>query len=247
LRRLLLVALALVACGACKLDVAVAVDTRADGRGDVQVTAVLDREAARMMGDVDERLRTADLRRAGWEVDAPEVRSDGSVEVVVRHGFAGPGDAQRVLADVAGDGGPFRGFVVRQRHTFWRTTTSFAGTVDLGKGIEAFADTELARQLGGGPALGVPVDQLERRLGGPVDRLFGLQVSVRLPGKVEESNAPTEGAGGAVWSPKLGEQASLQATAAQWNARNIALLAVAVAAALAAVGVAAVRRLRRRA
>lgn len=235
--RLVLAALCLALCGACKLDVAVGVDAKADGSGEVRVTAVLDRDAARMVGDVGERLRTGDLEEAGWRVERPEVRTDGSVVVVARHPFDGPEGAAHALGELGGEDGPFKGFAIRQQHSFWRTTTSFSGNVDLARGVDAFADSELATRLGAGgegQALGVPVDQLERRLGASLDRLLGLQVAVKLPGRVE-SNAPAATDNGAVWAPKLGEQVTLEASAEQWNVRNIGLAAGSLGFIVAAV------------
>jgi hypothetical protein len=232
--RLAVAVLCLALCGACKLDVAVGVDAEADGGGEVRVTALLDREAARMVGDVRARLRTEDLRQAGWRVEPPERRSDGSVVVVVRRPFDDPAGAARALADLGGDHGPFKGFALQQRRTFWRTTTSLRGNVDLARGVESFADAELTERLGGPGAFGVPVEQLERRLSAPFSQLLGLQVAVKLPGRVE-SNAPTTAAGAAVWAPALGDRASLQASAVQWNMRNLALAGASVAFAVAAV------------
>jgi len=62
---------------------------------------------------------------------------------------------------------------------------------------------------------------LEKRFGAPVDHLLGLQVAVRLPGKVT-ANAPTGTDHGAVWAPSLGEDTVLEAHAEHWNVRNLA-------------------------
>jgi hypothetical protein len=170
-------------------------------------------------------VRTADLREAGWEVDPPASRPDGSVVVVARRPFVGDEGANRALTDVAGEDGPFERFTLRQRRTFWKTTTTFSGDVDLAGGLDAFADTELIERLGGSGTFGVPTDQLERRFGAPLENLFDLEVAVELPGR------------SAVWVPELGEQTPLSATAEQWNVRNLALAAAALACGLAAVGV----------
>lgn len=231
--RLAFAALSLVLCSACQLDVAVGVEAAADGRGEVRVTAVLDKEAARLVGDVRERLRTGDLREAGWDVDATDGRRDGSVVVVARRPFVGDEEAARALADLddaGGHGGPFERFTLRQRRTFWKTTTTFSGDVDLARGLDAFADAELLERLGGSGTFGVPTDQLERRFGAPLENLFDLEVAVDLPGR------------SAMWTPELGEQTSLSVTAEQWNVRNLALAGAAVACGLAALVVLALGR-----
>ncbi|HEX7166629.1 MAG TPA: hypothetical protein VF230_06590 [Acidimicrobiales bacterium] len=242
--RLLVAAGALVVLGACKVDVSVGIDAHADGTGDVRVTALLDKRAAEEAGDLRKRLRTDDLEEAGWVVETPERRDDGTVSITVRHPFDSPHEAGEVLAQLSGDDGPLRGFELTQDRSFFRTETTFTGTVDLARGVEAFSDPALQEAFGG-QALGVPVDQLERRLGASLDRIFGLQVALRLPGSVE-SNAPTATSNGAVWAPKLGEQVSLQAEAGRWNLRNIVLLVVCVTATVALVWVVARGRRQRR-
>ena len=239
----------LVVLGACKVDVSVGIDTEADGSGEVQVTAVLDEDAAERVGDLEENLRTDDLEKAGWIVERPERRDDGSVAQTIRQSFDDPAEAERMLAELAGDdpetnaAAPLRAFEVEQERGFFRTTTTFTGVVDLARGVEAFSDAGLTEAFGGQP-LGAPVDQLERQLGATFDRLFGLQVAVRLPGKVE-SNAPTTADNGAVWAPKLGERVELTAEATQVNTRNVILLLVAVASTLALVAVLLTRRFHR--
>ena len=249
MRRLFAAALLLVVLGACKVDVSVGIDAEADGAGEVQVTAVLDEDAAERVGDLEENLRTADLEKAGWIVERPERRDDGSVVQTIRHAFDDPAEAERVLAELAGDvpesnaAAPLRAFQLEQERGFFRTTTTFSGVVDLARGVEAFSDSELTAAFGGQP-LGAPVDQLERQLGATFDRLFGLQVAVRLPGKVE-SNAPTNADNGAVWAPKLGERVELTAEATRVNTRNVLLLLVAVASTLALLAVLLTRRFQR--
>ena len=249
MRRVVAAALLLVVLGACKVDVSVGVDTKADGSGEVRVTAVLDEDAAERVGDLEKNLRTDDLEKAGWIVDDIERRDDGSVSQTIRHPFDDTAEAEQVLAELGGDdpetnaAAPLRAFELDQERGFFRTTTTFSGVVDLARGIEAFSDASLTEAFGGQP-LGAPVDQLERQLGASFDRLFGLQIAVRMPGDVE-SNAPTDADNGAVWAPKLGERVELTAEATRINTRNVLLLLVAVASTLALIAVLVTRRLRR--
>lgn len=216
------------------------IDADADGSGEVKVTARLDRQAVEAVGELDKQLKFDDLVTAGWQVEGVKVQDDGGAEIVVQHGFTSPAEAKRLVADVAGEHGPFKGFALEQRRTFFKTHTSFRGTVNLQDGLAAFSDPRLQEALGGQP-LGVTQAELERRLGAPVNQVFGLQVAVGLPGKVE-SNAPTKTRGTAVWAPKLGEQVALDATAEQWNVRNVALLSVSLASWTALAAVVVVRR-----
>jgi hypothetical protein len=204
--------------GACKVDVSVGLTARANGSGTVRVTALFDRDAAAAIGS---SLRLNDLKASGWTIEPAKKKPDGAMSVSVKHSFADRAEARRVLADVAPDA--LKGLAFEQRAGFWRTKTSFSGSVDLAKGIESFGDPALTQSLGGQP-LGVSPAEIEKRYGAPIDRLFGLQVAVKLPGKVVESNAPTTTSDGAVWAPKLGEQVSMNAAASEWNLRSLAVV-----------------------
>jgi hypothetical protein len=221
--------------GACRVDVSVGLDADPDGGGQVRVNARLDEAAVAQLGGArpGDRLRLADLRKAGWEVEGPTKQDDGGLEVTASHPFDDADEARALLDDV----GPLRGFVVEQHRSFFRTTTRVAGAVDLAKGLGTFADPDLAHALGATPdaPLGVRVDALEQRFGAPIDRLLGLQLAVRLPGKLDAdaTNAPTTAGDTAVWAPALGSRVDVEAEARRWNVRNVVLLALTLAAGVA--------------
>lgn len=189
-----------------------------------------------------DRIRLDDLRDAGWEVDGPTEQDDGGLVIVATHAFATAEEAEALVGDLAGDPGPLRRFEVTQERSFLKTRTDFRGTVDLQAGLGAFTDPDLQAALGATPEapLGVSTAALETRLGATLDRLFGLQVAVRLPGDVE-SNAPTETADGAVWAPRLGEEVVLEASAERWNVANLAGASATAASGLALAAVAGAR------
>jgi hypothetical protein len=220
--------------------VRVGIDAAADGSGDVRATATLDKGAVTSVGDLKTKLALGDLVKAGWRIDGPKAAKDGGATITARHPYRTPADAARLVEDLSGATGPLQQFRVRQHRSFLRTATTLTGTVDLQRGIGSFSDPKLTEALGGQP-LGVTDAQLEKRLGDSLQRLFGLEVAVRLPGKVD-ANAPTVTSNGAVWAPKLGERVTLEATAKRWNVANIASVAVAAAAALALVAILLMRR-----
>jgi hypothetical protein len=242
--------------GACRVDVSVGVDVDDHGGGEVRARARLDPSAVVELGpSPEERIRLDDLEAAGWDIEGPTVQDDGGLEVTATHGFADAAEGRRVIADLgggvpgvggkSGDPGPFRDFRIEQHRSLLKTRTELGGTVDLSAGLGSFADPDLQAALGGtaDAPLGVTAEQLERRLGAALDRLFGLQVAARLPGRVV-SNAATETDNGAVWAPALGERIVLEASSEQWQVRRLAFGAVAVAAAV--VFVVVVMRGRRR-
>lgn len=244
LLRLLLAAVAVGGLAACEVRVRVGVDAEVDGSGRLTATVVLDEAAARQAGDLAGQLRVDDLRRAGWRVGAPARTPSGGLRIEASRPFARPEELAAAAEQLSGPGGPFRDFRLTTDRSFARTTTSFSGVVDLSGGLEAFADERLAEQAGGAP-FGAPAADLERRLGVVLNRVFRVQVAAALPGAVE-SNAPSVGAAGAVWAPRLGEQVRLTATSATWHTTRLVLVGAALLAALLAVAAAVGARRRRR-
>lgn len=236
----MLAVLAVATTSACRVDVSIGIDADDRGGGEVRARARLDGSAVAQLGgpEPSERIRLDDLREAGWEITGPTEQDDGGLEIVATHDFASAEEAEALVADLAGDPGPLRSFEVTQHRSFLKTHTDFRGTVDLQAGLGAFTDPDLQAALQGTPQapLGVTTAALEQRLGAALDRLFGLQVAVKLPGTVE-SNAPTETGNGAVWAPSLGEQVVLEASGERWNVANLVGAATAALSGAALLGV----------
>lgn len=233
--------------GACRVDASVEVKADRGGGGRVEIQAVLDAAAVAQLGGAtpEKRLALDDLRAAGWNVARPTRQPDGGLEVAASQDFDDPQEAEILLEEVAGPGGPLQDIALRQERSFLKTVTSFAATVDLEDRLGAFTDPALRQALAGpnGEALGVSDTQLERRFGAPVDQMFGLHVVAALPGD-PQANVPTKANGHPQWSPAFGAVTQIEARSEVWNVRN---LVAAGAGAGAAVGLVALftARLRR--
>lgn len=230
IRRLLAAVVVLLAAAGCQLDVNVAFDVADDGSGVVRVAVGLDADAASRVPGLADQLEVQDLVDAGWTVTGPSEEGDGRTWIRASKPFATPEEAGAVLAELSGEDGPFRDFRVVRERSFLAETWRFSGTVDLTAGLDGFSDDALRERLDG-TSVGVDVAELERRAGQTLDRIFRFRVAAELPGTVS-SNAPVDVAGGAVWTPTLGEQVSLAADGRVLDTARIAWLA---AAALAAV------------
>jgi hypothetical protein len=243
--RALLVALVIVLTGACRVKTDIGIDVQSDGSGTVTVAIGFDDDAMTHIGNLGATLRTDDLTKAGWTVQAPQKDTDGFTYVRLSKPFANPSQADAVFAEIAGTGGPFRQFHLARTRSFARTEMTFTGTVDFSAGLTSFTDSGLAQQLDGKP-LGQDIATIEQRLGEPIDRVFTFRVLVRLPGDVT-SNSTTKVANGAVWEPKLSDSApsALVAKGSSWRVGTIAFTAVG-AIALMTLLVVLLVRLRRR-
>ena len=225
----------LLACSACQVTVATDVDARADGSGVIRAGVGLDREARAQVPDLAAQLQVDDLRRAGWRIVGPRREADGLTWVRASHPFSTPAGAQRVIAQLTGPGGPFRGFALTHSGSRFRSRVRFTGTVDLGTGLAAFADAELERRLGAANP-GVDAATLRRRYGVDLERLLKVQVTARLPGRVR------------TWRPRVGgAPVRLDVASESWDVRALGLVAVGGLALVLGVTTSLAARRRRRA
>ena len=235
---LLALLVVVLASAGCQIRTEVGVDVEEDGSGIVSVSVGLDDDAMRRVPGLEQELRLDDLRATGWEITGPTLESDGFTWIRGTKPFDTPEEAGEVLAEVAGENGPFRDFAVTRERAFARTDFGFRGTVDFTGGLEAFGDEALAAALDGEP-LGEDVAAIEERIGAAIDEAFTFRVAVRLPGDVTSSNAPTTADNGAVWEPRLSEAGPIELVAASEVTRTttIVLLVLAAVAAVAALAV----------
>lgn len=239
--------LAVVLLAGCQVRTEVTLDVAQDGSGTVNVSVGLDPDATSRVPGLEQELRLDDLRATGWEITGPEVEVDGFTWIRATKPFGSPEEAAGILAEIAGQDGPFRDFAVTRERSFARTEYGFRGTVDFSGGLEAFGDEALAASLDGEP-LGEAVAAIEERIGTAVDEAFTFRIAVGLPGEVTATNAPTRASNGAVWEPRLseGRPIALEASSELVRTRTLVLVAVAVVAGLAALAVGIVVPLRRR-
>ncbi len=176
----MLVAVLVVLGGGCQVRTDVELAVARDGSGTVAVTVTLDKEAAAQVPNLAAQLRVDDLRKAGWQLTGPRRTSGGAVVVSARKRFGRPEQAGAVLEELAGRGGPFRGFAVTRTHSFARTTWAARGTVDLSRGLAAFSDQRLTALLGGKP-FGRSDAELRFMARGSVADAAPFRVRVRLP------------------------------------------------------------------
>jgi hypothetical protein len=236
IRRALALLLVVAAAAGCQVRTEIGVEVEDDGSGTVSVAVGLDADAMSKVPGLEQELRLDDLRATGWEITGPTLEADGFTWIRGSKGFETPEQAASVLAEVAGEDGPFRDFIVTRDRSFAHTTYGFRGTVDFTGGLEAFGDDALAATLDGEP-LGEDVAAIEDRIGQAIDDAFTFRIAVRMPGGLSSSNAPTEADNGAVWQPRLSEGGpiALLATSQATRTKTLALTAVAVLAALAAL------------
>lgn len=183
-RRILLAMTLAVICASCRVDVQVGVVMKEDGSGTVTVTAVADAEVVQQSPTLGTDLRFDDLQAAGWVVVGPGPTASGGIEVMLTHTFATPADATALLAQIGGEGGPFKG-VTLDRTVVKRTTTyTLNGTLQITGGLDAFSDEDLVAAVGATP--------YASRLAGaglqPADAV-GITFSASLPGSIDNTTA----------------------------------------------------------
>jgi hypothetical protein len=238
-RALLALVASILATAGCQVRTEVGVRVEEDGSGVVSVAVGLDEDAVDRVGRLEDALRLEDLVATGWEISEPTLEADGFTWIRGSKPFATAAEAGQVMAEVAGEHGPFREFAVTRERSFARTSYGFEGTIDLTGGLEAFGDDALAAALDGEP-LGEDIAAIEERIGAAIDEAFSIRVAVRLPGDLGSTNAPTRAENGAVWEPRLSEPGAieLRAESEVVRTRTIVLTVLAVLALVAAAAVA---------
>jgi len=231
----------LLAGSGCQARLAVDVTVHGDGSGRIEAGLGLDDDALAELGDPAQALALDDLRTAGWEVRGPRREGDGRTWVRVAKGFADPGEAGAVAAELGGTGGILGDLTVTSSGGVLRRRTTLTGTVDLTAGLGTLADPGLADVVGEVP-IGLGVDDLRRRFGEGYEQAVEVEVTADLPGERR------------VWRPQLGEVTTLALEARGWRLVPAVPGALALAFALVAVSAATagprrrarVRRRRRR-
>lgn len=201
----------LLLCG-CSATAQVSVIARPDGTGAVTVTVTLDKAATASIGNVASELRTSDLAAAGWTVTGPTTETGGSTVVSATKPFTTWAQASSIVQEIAGTGPagsrPFQLSIVRRR-TFWTTTTTLSGDVDLRCGLSCFGDAGLQHALGSSTGIN------PGGAGADPAATFHFGMAVALPGKLKSTNAASNVASRAgtdlQWTPTLGATVPLVA------------------------------------
>jgi hypothetical protein len=215
--------------GGCRVDATI--EARVDEAGGA-VTArfLLDREAVALLGGAVAEGQTSDLRQAGWEITPVRQAPGGGAEIEARKAFHRPGDLAVVMGELAGPGGPLRGFRLDRRRSFATATLRVRGTADVGPGASAatgFANTpDLPARL---RDAGVDPGRVEELLADRAAEGLHLRLVVALPGRTQS------------WAVEPGAPRAIDVASSVTDPVRPALLAVAVIS-----GAAVLWRLRRR-
>jgi len=177
----------------CHVQTDVRLELARNGSGAVTVTVTADADVAAQAPGLADDFRGDDLLAAGWSVTGPAPTADGGLSLVLTHPFATPDEATSVLAQLSSDTGPFQRLHLVQDRSRTRISSALTGAI-LVPDLAAFADAGLAATLGEAPYAG----QLQRR-GLTLDQAFGLTLTARLPGEVDDVDgtaAPYDAASG---------------------------------------------------
>lgn len=208
----------------CQVTTTVTVAEPAPGRGSVTVAVVLDPGAMSAIGGIDalrSELSVSDLRRAGWTVSGPTGRIDGSAAVSVSHAFGDPAEVGPLMDQIAG-AGVFKATLARHR-SFWHTTYTLSGSVDLRCGVDCFGDEGLKSATG--YPLGFDSGALASGAHQAPDSALTFRVDGLLPGRPTRSNGSPAAGDGRSWTPKLGQLLSLSETSQTVNRGSVVLVA----------------------
>lgn len=187
LRRTALAVCALLALGACKVDVTVHVQVAQDGSGMVTLTAIADAAVVAQAPGLTEDLRFDDVVAAGWTVEGPTTTDDGGLKVVLTHTFATVAEATALLQSINGISGPLQGITITRTDTASQITTFLTGSLRVDGQLQAFADSDILTAIGGSPYAQAILDAGVL----PSDAVT-FTLSADLPGSPVQAGSPTE-------------------------------------------------------
>ena len=184
LRFAALVAAALLVATGCTVDTSVRVDVHDDGSGVVTVVTALDAEAVRAVetggGHLEDRIRVADLERAGWSVTPWARAKDGTARLAVSKRFGTPEQLAGVLGEVNGTAGPLRDFQLTRDDGLLTVDYRLRGRVDLAAmGTGLGDDAALVQSLTGQR---VDPNTIDAQLLAQLRNALRMQVVVATPG-----------------------------------------------------------------
>jgi hypothetical protein len=206
----------------CQVTTSVMVSVQQNGTGSVTVVVTADRAAVLAVGGIAGQLQDSDLAAAGWRVTTAS-GSDGTEVVTLTHGFSELSQVPTILAEVGraptGAHTPLFAVEITQTRTFFKTTTTAVGRVDLTCGLACFGDAGLKRAYGS--ELGLAPAGLEGPGGtAATERDFRFSLVLRIPGKTGASDAPP---GQQLrWTPVLGRQTPISARSTAIDVTHVA-------------------------
>jgi hypothetical protein len=150
-RRAIAIACLAFVLAACRVDTTVDITMHPDGTGVVTLTVVADKEVVAQAPGLADDLRHDDATKVGWKVDTLSTTNDGGLKLVMHHDVTSAADATAVLTSINGANGPLHGVTIERAVTSEKVTTSLKGTLRVDGGIDAFADPDLLKAIGGTP------------------------------------------------------------------------------------------------
>ncbi len=141
------------------------------------MTATADADVVEQAPGIVEDLRLDDATAAGWSVDEPTPTEDGGLSVTLRHPVESAAEATNLLASL---GPPFSDVRVERTTVGDETTVTLSGRLNLARGFESFADSDLLAAAGGTPF----ADELD---GVTPAESMSVLLRADLPGEVEET------------------------------------------------------------
>lgn len=202
-------AICAVLLSACRVDSVVTLNVKENGTGTLSVVTTADADVIAQAPGLAEDLSFADAKNAGWEVSAPSITNDGGMQVTVSHSFNNPQEASLLLAQLSGANGPFKEMSLTRSGKDTDSTWMLNGRLEVNGGLDAFADPELLKTIGGSPfAATLANSELD------IGQAVGIEFRAFLPGKIE-STTGVDTFGYQQWTVSFDGSAQSIATVAQ--------------------------------
>lgn len=167
---------------ACRVDSVVTLKVKENGTGTLSVVTTADADLVAQVPGLAEDLSFDDAKNAGWKVSTPLTTKDGGMQVTASHSFNNPQEATLLLTQLSGANGPFKEMSLTRSGKDTDSTWMLNGRLEVNGGLDAFADPELLKTIGGSPfAATLANSELD------IGQAVGVEFRAFLPGKIEST------------------------------------------------------------
>ena len=174
---------AMMILSSCQVNAVVTLDVAQSGAGSVTLNLIADSEVVAAAPNLADDLRFDDATAAGWVVSRPNKTADGGLQVSLKHTFDNAEQAGTLLNQLSGEFGPFKQMSLSRTGKDTDSTFTLDGILQVDGGLNAFADAQLLKTIGGAPF----ADNVQQA-GLDLGKAMTIDFVATLPGVIERTS-----------------------------------------------------------
>ena len=166
----------------CQVNAVVTLDVAQSGAGLLTLNLIADSELVVAAPNLADDLRFDDATAAGWIMSRPNKTADGGLQVSLTHTFDNTEQAGVLLNQLSGEFGPFKQITLGRSGKDTDSTFKLDGVLQVDGGLNAFADTQMLKIIGG-----APFEENLQQAGLDLGKAMTIDFVATLPGAIERT------------------------------------------------------------